>query len=309
MGALSKNIIIVFWLFVSVIPAFAQKDLVIGQYIHNRYALNTAFAGNREVLSLFGSYRKKWAGFNGSPNSQFFSAHTPLRNENIALGFELYNQNYGVSGQTGFVLSYTYRLQMSNNKKLAFSINGGGSSYSNNWSEVSVLNEQVSDPQFAGNESSFAPVVGFGSAWYSEKFFLGLSVPNFFYYDSFVEGGESSFDLNKANYILTGGYLFSLAKRWHLQPSVMAHYNPSYELITDFSTTVIYNNMLWLGAGYRSTDDIVAMFGYQVTPQLRFSYSYDYNAGDISTYNNGTHEVAIQFDFGYKVKTPNPKFF
>jgi type IX secretion system PorP/SprF family membrane protein len=196
---------------------------------------------------------------------------------------------------------------------LAFSINGGGSFYNSNWTEISTFDpqkgEQAYDDVFAANESNFAPVVGFGSAWYSNKFFLGLSVPNFFYYDPYVEGGSNEFALDKANFLATGGYLFSLSKKWHLQPSFMAHYNPEFDSSLDINATVIYNNMLWFGGAYRTTGDFVALLAYQVTPQLRFSYSLDYTTGDISSFNDGTHEVAIQFDFGYKVKTPNPKFF
>ncbi len=67
--------------------------------------------------------------------------------------------------------------------------------------------------------------------------------------------------------------------------------------------------MIWLGVSYRTTEEIVGLLGYQVTPQMRLSYSFDYSTGEIGSYNNGTHEIAIQFDFGYKIKTPNPKFF
>ncbi|WP_430814610.1 PorP/SprF family type IX secretion system membrane protein [Carboxylicivirga sp. RSCT41] len=307
--------IIVFatFLLVSFLPLTAQKDIVMSQYMHNRYALNTAFSGNREVLSLYGGYRKKWAGIDGAPGSMLFSMHSPLRKENVALGLEVFNQQYGVNKQTGFIGSYTYRLRMSGNQKLAFSINGGGSFYSANWTEVSTLDgiggEGAIDPEFASNESNFAPVVGFGTAWYSQKFFLGVSVPNFFYYNPYVEGGLNEFALDKANFLATGGYLFTLSKKWHLQPSFMARYNPEFDSSIDVNATVIYNNMLWVGGAYRTTGDFVAMVAYQVTPQLRFSYSLDYATGDISSYNDGTHEIAIQFDFGYKVNTPNPKFF
>ena len=77
----------------------------------------------------------------------------------------------------------------------------------------------------------------------------------------------------------------------------------------DINATIIYDNMIWLGASYRTTKEYVALVGYQITPQLRFSYSFDYTTGDLATYNNGTHEIALQFDFGFKVNSPNPKFF
>ncbi|MBK3517480.1 PorP/SprF family type IX secretion system membrane protein [Carboxylicivirga marina] len=308
-----RNTVLAALLFVTIIPLSAQKELVMSQYMHNRYALNTAFAGNREVLSLYGGYRQKWSGIDGAPGSMLFSMHSPLKNENVAVGLEVYNQQYGVNKQTGFALSYTYRVKMSGNRKLAFSINGGGGFYNANWSDVNTFDGNggagVLDDVFAVNESNFAPAVGFGTAWYSSKYFVGFSVPNFFYYDPYVEGGSNEFALNKANYLVTGGYLFTLSKRWHLQPSFMARINPEFDSTVDINASIIYNNMLWLGTAYRTNSDLVAMVAFQISPQLRFSYSYDYGMGDIGSYNDGTHEVAIQFDFGRKVHTPNLKFF
>ncbi len=311
MRKITRNLIVLVIMLLSVAPLSAQKDIVMSQYMHNRYALNTAFAGNREVLSLYGSYRKKWAGFEGAPGTMLFSMHSALKNENVALGFEVYNQQYGVNKETGFAFSYTYRLKLANKQKLAFSLNGGGGFYNANWSEVATFGSETGqlDDQFANNESNFSPIVGFGSAWYSNRFFAGFSVPNFFYYNPYVEGGESSLAFNKADYLLTAGYLFELGKKWHLQPSFMARVNAEYGSSVDVNATVIYDNVIWLGTAYRTTKDLVAMVGYQVTPQLRFSYSFDYTTGEISSFNNGTHEIAIQYDFGYKVKTPNPKFF
>jgi len=310
MKTVSQNLMMAVFLLVTVLPLKAQKDIVMSQYMHNRYAINTAFAGNREVLSLYGGFRKKWAGFEGAPSSMLFSMHSALKNENVALGFDVYNQQYGVNKETGFSASYTYRLKLSGGQKLAFSVNAGGGFYSANWSEVATLGNSGSlDPEFAANESNFAPIVGFGSAWYANNFFMGFSVPNFFYYDPYVLGGENSIALDKANYLLTAGYLFELSRKVHLQPSALARINPEFGSFVDVNASLIYNNQLWIGAGYRTSNDMTAMVGYQVSPQFRFSYSFDYSTGEISSYSNGTHEVAIQFDFGYRVKTSSPKFF
>ena len=309
MCKITKHLIILFLLFVFALKVCAQKDIVMSQYVHNRYALNTAFAGNAEVLSLYGTYRKKWMDINGSPSSTLFSMHSPLKNEQIALGFDVYNQHYGVNAQTGFTFSYTYRIKTAHKKTLAFSLNGGGGFYRADWTKVNTPETGITDPVYSTNESNFAPIVGFGSAWYSSRFFTGFSILNLFHYNAYAEGGTNSFSLDKANYILTGGYLFNVAYKWHIQPSFMGRYNPKLHSSLDINATVIYNNMLWIGAAYRSTKDVMAMVGCRVNQQLRFSYSLDYTMGEISSFNSGTHEIAIRYDFCFKVKTSNPKFF
>ncbi|MCU4173724.1 PorP/SprF family type IX secretion system membrane protein [Carboxylicivirga sp. N1Y90] len=305
---MNKFVSIVLFVLVGGVSAVAQKDLVMSQYMHNRYSVNSAFAGNREALSLNGTFRKKWMGINGSPSAQYFSVHSPLRNEKIALGLDVYNQQYGVTRQTGFSLSYTYRLKLDNDQILSFGLSGGMSFNASNWTDITTLDEFVEDPEFQNNENVSSPLVGFGAAWYGKNFFAGVSAPNLFKYD-ISEGGSSEFAPGDVNYIVTGGYLFELSKQFDLQPTVLTRFNPAETTHVDLNATLIYSEMIWLGVSYRTTSDVVALLGYQVTPQLRFSYSFDYSLGEISAYNNGTHEIGIQFDFGYKIKTPNPKFF
>lgn len=290
------------------IDLFAQKDLVMSQYMHNRYTINPAFAGNRETSTLFGTFRKKWVGMTKSPHAQYISGHAPLKNEKVALGFEIYNQQIAVTGQTGISFSYTYRLPLANNQTLAFGLTGGAAFRYSNWSDVTILDEFEKDPLFSYNESNIAPLLGFGAAWYSNGYFAGFSIPSFFHYDAYFKE-TSSFSLDKANYLFTGGYMFELSNKFNVQPTFLARVNPTETTIVDVNATVIYDNMIWLGASYRTTKEFVGLVGYQITPQLRFSYSFDYINNDLASYNNGTHEIALQFDFAFKVNSPNPKFF
>ena len=295
----------IFMVFV-VAAASAQFDVSMSQYMHNRYAINKAFAGSREALSLFGSFRKKWAGVNGAPSGQYFSAHTPLKNDKIALGLSLFNQQYAVSQHTGFDLSYTYRIQTNDHTWLGFALSGGGNFVSAKWSDVFLIDGN--DGAFAANETSFKPIIGFGVSMYSDKFFAGISIPSFFVQSEYAD--SLSFDMGKINYIATAGYAFNAGESWMIQPSFMARYDGLMsELIADINTTVVYNKLLWIGVSYRTSNDIVGLAGYQITPRLRFAYSYNYTMSDIGSYNSGTHEVSIQYDFNFKIKTPNPKFF
>ena len=284
----------------------AQREIIMSQYMYNRYNINPAFGGSHDVMSVFGSYRKQWMGFEESPASALFTIHSPLKNEKVGLGAQIFNESYAIASNTGFNISYAYRMALKNNKKLALGVSAGYINYKSNWGEADVVDMQ--DPAFAATEQTSAPLFGFGAALYDSKFFAGVSVPTFLYHDRFITG-DNSVDFNKIDYLVTAGYLFELSENVSVQPSALLRVNLDQKTFVDVSATAILLRSLMIGASYRTVGDIVGILGYQITPQFRFTYSLDYSVESIGSYNNGTHEVALQFDFGYKINSPNPKFF
>ena len=60
---------------------YAQQDAQYTQYMYNPMNINPAYAGSRDVLSIFGMHRTQWVGLEGAPTTNVFSIHTPLKNE------------------------------------------------------------------------------------------------------------------------------------------------------------------------------------------------------------------------------------
>lgn len=284
----------------------AQREVIMSQYMYNKYVINPAFGGSHEALSLYGSFRKQWLGFDNSPNGSFFSAHSPLKNEKVALGVQVYNEKIAVSNNTGFNISYTYRIVMQNESQLTFGVSAGMVNYISNWTDVLLVD--TDDDAFERGEQSWAPWFGFGVGLYHNKYFFGASIPSLIYHDRY-ETAENSLDFEKLDYIVTGGYLFELNNDFAIQPSALLRVNPNQNSFLDVGATAFLLKSLMFGVSYRTTNEIIGIFGYQITSQLRFTYSLDYDIDPIGSYNNGTHEVAVQFDFGYKINSPNPKFF
>ena len=294
-------------LFIMASHAVGQRELTMSQYMYNRYTINPAFAGSHECLSAYASYRKKWLGFEQSPSGAFFTVHSPLKNEKVALGAQFFNDKFAVSQNTGFNVSYSYRLKLRNQSTLAFGVSGGMVNYKTDWTDVRLSSDEP-DQLFESIEETMSPWVGFGATVYSNNYFAGLSIPSLLYHDRY-ETGESSLDFNKVDYILTAGYLHKISNNFSIQPSALVRVNLDDETFVDVSATAFMLNSFMLGASYRTTNQVIGIVGYQITPQFRFTYSLDYDIDPIGSYNNGTHEIGLQFDFGYKVNSPDPKFF
>ena len=304
---------------------FSQERMVMmSQYVHNQYMLNSAFGGSREALSLFGSYRQQWVGLSldstisiNPPKSQSITVHAPLKNEHIALGGMIYHESYGMYDGIKATLSYTYRVFTDNGNKIALSLNGGLKS--NSWGkgmvEIEYIdpNDPVLDevPSDFQNENRFA--MGFGTAWYGKNFFLGFSIYDFFYHKPFDPNNsdDSFFALGKSSYLLTGGYLYDVSEIFAIQPSALVNFEPTLtkQITADISVSAIIMNTFWFGGTYRTNKELVGMFGWQINPQFRATYSYDFPTGELKKFSAGSHEISLQYDFGYKINTSSPKFF
>jgi len=285
----------------------SQKELNMSQYMYNKYSINPAFGGAHESLSLYGSYRKKWLGFEESPAGAFFTVNSPLKNEKVALGAQFFNNKFAVSQNTGFSISYSYRLQLNNESKLAFGISGGMINYKSDWTAV-VLADNDPDPSFANQDQSTSPWLGFGVAVYHSNYFAGFSVPSLLSHNRY-ETGESTLDFSSNDYLFTAGYLYKINQNISFQPSALLRVNPNDKTFVDISATGFLMNSFIIGASYRTTNQMIGLVGYQISPQFRFTYSLDYDIDPIGSYNNGTHEIALQFNFGFKINSPDPKFF
>ncbi|MBK7966547.1 MAG: type IX secretion system membrane protein PorP/SprF [Bacteroidetes bacterium] len=70
------------------------------------------------------------------------------------------------------------------------------------------------------------------------------------------------------------------------------------------------NEVLWLGASYRTSDSWSAIMSIQMNKQMRIGYSYDYTLTDLNQYNSGTHEITLGYDFSFdKKKVVTPRYF
>ncbi len=284
--------------------ASAQNDLIMSQYIHNRYAINPSFAGCREALSLFGSYRMQMMGIENTPRSILFTAHTSLKKE-VILGLTLYNQTIHQSMNTGGQLAIGYRFHTGAKSFFALALNPGVAYRSSDWTKVKTTEE--GDESFAEKTDNITPLLGFGIAWYGKQFFLGVGISSFFNNDDF-DRTDIEFNADEGTFTATGGYLFQ-AGVMGIQPSVLASYQKEEDFRLDGTISLIYDDFVWIDAGYRTTNEVTVGVAIQPLKQLRIAYNYDINMSDAKSYTSGSHEISLQYEFLYKTKNVGPRFF
>ena len=89
----------------------------------------------------------------------------------------------------------------------------------------------------------------------------------------------------------------------------MSRYLPNSAYQMDINLLMDYNNTFGFGISFRTKDAIAGMVQLHLTDQLILGYSYDHTISELQKYNNGSHEIFLRYDFRYKVKAFDPRFF
>src|SRR5690349_5259567 len=74
---------------------FAQQDAQYNQYMFNQLALNPAFAGSRDILSIIMMHRNQWTGIAGAPTTGSLTIQMPLKNRKVGVGAEITSDRIG----------------------------------------------------------------------------------------------------------------------------------------------------------------------------------------------------------------------
>jgi type IX secretion system PorP/SprF family membrane protein len=274
----------------------------------NGLAINPAYAGSHEALSVTAFARKQWAGVEGAPVSATLSAHTPIKKEKMGLGVLFSSDKISIFNETSFKAVYSYHIALSKQRKLAFGLQAGFNNYAIRYSQLK--SKTMNDPALpAADDINWTPNFGAGVYYYSQKLYLGLSVP---FLSSSIFGTKNiakQIELRN-NYFLTAGYVATVSHDFKIKPSVLVKYIAGNPVQMDLNATVLFREVLWAGLSYRSFNSLSFLTQVNVTEQLRIGYSYDFPLGKLSGFHTGSHEFMINYLFSFtKTKVATPRYF
>lgn len=294
---------------VCTVDTAAQQDPHYTQYMYNQSVLNPAYAGSKESLSLGVLYRNQWSGLEGAPQTATLFGHGQV-GKNVGIGISAVSDRIGPTQENNINADISYTIDFGQKRKLAFGVKGGVSMLQNNlYSEISGHVPDANDPAFAFDESTSNFNIGAGVFYYTDKYYVGLSVPNFIK-NIHLQKNQRKFGTDAMHMFLTGGYVFTLNEEWKLKPSTMVKMALNSPISVDASLNAMWNNKLEFGLTYRLDDSFGAMVNYPVLSNVRVGYAFDYIVSDLSYAAKGSHEIFILFDIFSKRKvSSSPRFF
>jgi type IX secretion system PorP/SprF family membrane protein len=281
-----------------------EKALLYSHYTFNGLAINPAYAGSHDMLSVSLSHRNQWIGFEGAPVYNILGIHTPFKNTKTGLGLLVMNESIGLRKYTGIYVNYAYRLALGRGK-LALGLKAGLAT--GKFEPIDLGDDIV----FSENSNSYLlPNFGIGVYYYSKKFYAGLSVPLLLGYRTTETGVVTAYhDFNKYEYYFTAGVNIDIAPNWQIQPSGLVECDKAGGIIADGGLGLLYRDALRVGASYRSKQAIVMLIDCKINFQLKVGFAYDYGISELNSYNRSSFEIVLEYNFGYKIKASNPTIF
>jgi len=287
----------------------AQQDPQYTNYMYNTMNVNPAYAGTKEVLSILGMYRAQWVGLDGAPVTSTFSLHSPIGFSNVGLGLSFVNDKIGPSDENTISVDFSYRLNFDNLSTLALGIKTTANLLNVDYTKLSIYDP--TDPQFQNNvDNRFSPNFGAGAYWYSDKHYVGFSVPNFLETKHYDDNDRNSLAKEKMHYYFMAGYVFDLTSEIKMKPAFLSKMVAGAPLQIDMTANFLFFEKLTVGAAYRLNASVSGLVAFQLSDKLLVGYSYDAETTKLAHYNSGSHEIFLRFEvFREAEKIYSPRFF
>ncbi len=272
---------------------FGQQQATFSQYMFNGLAINPAYAGSHDALSVNLLTRFQNVGLPGAPNTQTLAIHTPLVNERIAVGLLVVHDNIAVINQTGINGIYAYRLPMGKGRQLSMGIQAGFSSYQAAYSKLEIYQP---DLVFTQDVRQTRPNFGAGLYYSSKLWYAGISMPHMMS-AIFQRGANFETIHQSVPLILTGGYVFTLNRLMKIKPNFLLKTVDQRIVEFDMNANLLFDEVLWVGLSYNFSHALSMLIEMQVTDQFRFGYSFTASMGPIRTAEVGSHEILLNYRF------------
>ncbi|MFM7021414.1 MAG: PorP/SprF family type IX secretion system membrane protein [Flavobacteriales bacterium] len=278
--------------------AKAQQLPLYSQYMMNRFIINPAVAGTEDYFVASTNNRYQWAGITDAPRTHILSVQGPHATKNIGLGGAIFSDDTGPTSRTGAYFTYAYHFKLNRSSKLSLGLAGGLLQFKVDGTQITL--KDAGDFVLTNSvQSVLIPDFGFGAYWYTDRSYVGLSVPQFLQNRiQFFSTSTQSLSRLASHYFINAGHRFKVSHDFEVEPSVLLKW--AYPTIPqiDFGAKVIYQEFLWAGLAFRTQDAFSFMLGYKTrNDKLMFGYSYDQPLTNISKYTFGTHEVMVAARF------------
>jgi type IX secretion system PorP/SprF family membrane protein len=285
----------------------AQQDPQFAQFMDNTVYVNPAYAGSADRMIIHSLSRFQWAGFKGAPITNTLAVNTPLRYRSVGIGGSLVYDKFGPVTNTLCYADFSYTLFLKNDLRLSFGLKGGVNILNVNVSELTRIDE--GDVLLSQNiQNDITPNFGFGIYLRRPNWYVGFSSPKLISYKPSTTRADQYQQVQ--HYYAIAGFVTRLSDDLKLRPAALFKFTPGAPFALDLNVALILQDRIWVGALYRLNESAGVLFQYQITPQLKAGYAFEYSTTKIVRNTVGSHELLLSYDLVFmKKKVITPRYF
>ncbi|MBL7934912.1 MAG: type IX secretion system membrane protein PorP/SprF [Bacteroidia bacterium] len=291
-----KNILYITVIVLLVNSLRAQQLPQYTQYMLNDLAINPAVAGKDNFADMRSNNRYQWIGITDAPRTYMLTLHSPLKNRHMGLGTHIYTDIVGPTRRVGINLAYAYHIKVAEKTRVSLGLSAGIQQWGIDGHKLH-LHDAGDDNLLVQYQTKIVPDFGAGLYVHNETWHIGFSAPQL--YQSPIKlypSGDGKGTL-VTHFLLNGAYKFNINDDFKVEPSFLAKYANPAPVKIDIGARVIYQEQIWLGAGYRHKDAFTALIGFMYKNYLMIGYSYDFTTTNLKRYSTGTHELMLGLRF------------
>jgi type IX secretion system PorP/SprF family membrane protein len=273
--------------------AFSQIDPLYAQYLNNPLVINPAYTGLNKEFNASVSYRKQWAGFDGSPSTFNVSLHSSLADNKMGVGLIVVSDQIGEYQNTMALATYSYKIQM-DRTYISFGLQGGMANYRGNNNDLNIRDD--GDTYFLQNMNTTKPIFGAGIILTNDNLFLGLSVPRMLKTKGTYENsGGTSIEGNiySQHFYGMASYILFINERLRLKPSVLLKYVQDNPLSVDINAVLNIDERYGIGAFTRNFNTYGFLAQIKFAQSYRFAYAFELPTGQSVGSNFTSHEITL----------------
>lgn len=283
-----KYVLLLSLLLASLYHVHAQVDPLYAQYLNNPLLINPAYSGLNNNLNASVSFRKQWAGFDGSPTTLNANGHTSLFDNRMGVGLIVLRDQVGANSNTEVHATYAYRIDL-DEKYFSFGLQAGVVSFKSNNGDLNPYDP--TDPLFVGTVNSSKPSFGAGAILNSERYFIGLSVPRML--KPKATFGDIETELYARHFYLMGAYTIFLNEHIRLKPSVLLKGVGGSPLSADLNFALNFEEKYTAGIFTRNFNTYGLMAQLKFGRAYRFGYVFEVPSNNSVGARFTSHELTF----------------
>jgi type IX secretion system PorP/SprF family membrane protein len=270
------------------LSAQAQIDPLYAQYLNNPLLINPAYTGHNNNFTGSVSYRKQWAGFDGSPVTYNVTAHSSFADNKMGAGLIILRDEIGANANTEVQATYSYKLDLQD-KYLSFGLQGGVVSFKSNNGDINPYDP--TDPIFYGTQNTSKPTIGAGIILSSERYFFGLSVPRMLKSKATFDDVEA--ELYSRHFYAMASYVIFLNERVRVKPSVLLKGVSGSPLSADVNVAFNFDEKYTAGAFTRNLNTYGLLAQMKLGDAYKLGYVFEVPTNNSVGSRFTSHEVTL----------------